>query len=190
MQARFSVSRDVSARCRALLTLIAAVLILSACAASPTERLEIAHAVTLRTPLTPDLERVAREAFYQEQELREYLEPFPPEAAEEDREIPLLYGAFVDLADDGNPAAVFYVGTPAFCGTAGCPLEIFRRQQGSWQHIADGQAGTEIIFVLVRKDNGLHRILVNAPTACVGDRFLQWDGRRYVDHDPCPPGMG
>lgn len=53
--------------------------------------------------------------------------------------------SFVDLTYDGIPEAIVYENTPALCGTGGCRLSVYKKEQEKWVSVLGTLAVNDIV---------------------------------------------
>ncbi|MCP9840827.1 META domain-containing protein [Synechococcus sp. J7-Johnson] len=93
-----------------------------------------------------------------------------------------------DLNGDGSEEVFVYLMGPAFCGTGGCTLQIFR-QSGIEYHLIDSWAITRLpIIVSAQRTRGWQDLWKResgggAPTTYLRHTF---DGQRYVEQERVP----
>jgi hypothetical protein len=91
-----------------------------------------------------------------------------------------IHAAFVDLNDDGTSEAVVYEDFPGFCGTVGCPLDIYQKQAGTWTKIfstvTQGEVGLLNVYI-----NNYRSLLLTLDTGGPRSRVVTyaWDGKTY-----------
>jgi hypothetical protein len=66
--------------------------------------------------------------------------------------------ALADLNSDGNLDAVVHVTDPAFCGNGGCPLLVFKGNEGGYKQVADSGLVRKPIYILKEINFGWHSL--------------------------------
>ncbi len=97
-----------------------------------------------------------------------------------------IYGALADVDDDGTKEIVLWIVTFSWCGSVGCPFEIFKEYGNKWRYIGGDYSQGESFTILDQTDGGFHRIAAGYWPGCQAIRILIWNGREYSAKDACP----
>lgn len=93
--------------------------------------------------------------------------------------------ALVDLNKDGVSEALVLEDLPGYCGSGGCPFDIYRKDKGKWVNIYSSLAGLTVgvssvytngyadLFLSVTGDSGYESKVVR----------YSWDGKQYTAGD-------
>ncbi|MGH7141326.1 MAG: hypothetical protein ACREGH_01675 [Minisyncoccia bacterium] len=84
--------------------------------------------------------------------------------------------AMADLNYSGMPEAVVYEDLPGFCGVAGCPLNIYQKENGKWIRLFGTLAATDEIAVSMALTNQYADIFVPQQGAVGSETEIE----RYV----------
>lgn len=98
--------------------------------------------------------------------------------------------ALTDLGGDGTVEAVVIEDLPGYCGTAGCPLDIYRREGNAWVRIFSTLAG-EIVGITESRTNNYAELYLTQGNAIYQYAWVdetyspwgfvaQWDGSAFV----------
>ena len=125
--------------------------------------------VHLRSPLTPELVRIATDYINSDYTMREDTQlgmdifdtPFD---VRQD-----MSGAFADIDDDGEPEVFLRFTHGPFCGEDGCSTVILKKTAGGWQPICENWSLSDDVVILQLKEHGIHLIVLDA------------DGRSYFN---------
>jgi len=96
-----------------------------------------------------------------------------------------VWGARARLDGDGPGEVLFEIRSYSWCGRAGCPLRIFKRDRDGWKDIGGDSSEALSITILDQTDQGFHRIGAGYLPECREDRIFRWDGKGYSVEDPC-----
>lgn len=95
-----------------------------------------------------------------------------------------LVAAEVDLNGDGRMDLIAHVDDPYFCGTAGCPPDVFISNKKGWKLASvNGLAGSDNWFIHFEKKNGFHLLARLLPDRVL---YYEWNGVAYVLSDESP----
>ncbi|OGC83011.1 hypothetical protein A3D68_01305 [Candidatus Adlerbacteria bacterium RIFCSPHIGHO2_02_FULL_52_17] len=85
--------------------------------------------------------------------------------------------ALVDITDDGVPEAIVFENLPSFCGSGGCPLDVYKKVNSKWTNIYSIIAGSEVGLsnTLI---NGYLDLYMTVGGSDTVDRY-SWDGTTY-----------
>jgi hypothetical protein len=139
--------------------------------------------VTLRHPLSPELRAIAEDLLTDVPGQGDMFILTDDGRVDPDRDI---YGGFATLDGDDTMEIVFWITTFSWCGSIGCPLEIFKKFGDKWRYIGGDYSQIESFTVLDQTDGGFHRISAGFWPGCQAIRVLIWNGREYSAKDPCP----
>lgn len=93
--------------------------------------------------------------------------------------------ALVDLNKDGVSESLVLEDLPGYCGSGGCPFDIYRKDKGKWVNIYSSLAGLTVgvssvytngyadLFLSVTGDSGYESKVVR----------YSWDGKQYTAGD-------
>lgn len=91
--------------------------------------------------------------------------------------------ALVDLTGDGTPEAIVNEVLPYFCGTAGCPLDIYKKSGTKWSKVFSTTVGGEIGLGDTIA-NGYLDLYLTVPVEGQSNRSVvalyRWSGSTYV----------
>lgn len=103
--------------------------------------------------------------------------------------------AKVDLNEDGVEEAIAYVAFPGYCGIAGCPLDVYKKQNGVWVSVfstvspgAVGLSNTfnrgyQDLFLLVQNNSAYQTRVIrytwDGTTYKSGEVVAVWDGNVF-----------
>ena len=89
--------------------------------------------------------------------------------------------ALLDITDDGVAEALVLDDLPGYCGTGGCTLDIYKKQNGKWVSIynvlAQGEIGLSNTITSGYQDLFLSVHTSGSPNTAVV-RYV-WDGKTY-----------
>lgn len=93
--------------------------------------------------------------------------------------------ALVDINKDGVSEAVVLEDLPGYCGSGGCPFDIYKKDKGKWVNIYGSLAGLTVgvssvytngyadLFLSVTGDSGYESKVIR----------YSWDGKQYTAGD-------
>ncbi|HZI19942.1 MAG TPA: hypothetical protein VEY09_15265 [Pyrinomonadaceae bacterium] len=103
----------------------------------------------------------------------------------------------VDLDGDGRPEALVYVYGPAWCGSAGCTLLVFKREGGGYRLVSHVSGAENPVVVSDRRTNGWRDLIAHVRWGEVEGRtvrdyfaVLHFDGQTYPDQFPGAQPLG
>jgi hypothetical protein len=89
--------------------------------------------------------------------------------------------ALIDLNDDGAAEAVVYEDLAGFCGSGGCPLDIYKKQGAAWVPLFNGLVRERV--ALANNFTNQYRDLLLSIHGSVGYQTnivrFSWDGSQY-----------
>lgn len=87
--------------------------------------------------------------------------------------------ALLDLNDDGSSEALVFESLPGICGTAGCPLDVYKKENDKWKNLFSVPTGAgENIGISNMRTNGYAELYLGQENSIV--RFT-WDGSAYQE---------
>ena len=81
----------------------------------------------------------------------------------------------VDLNEDGVLEALAFEDLPGYCGTAGCPFDIYKKEKGKWVNILNVLTGENIGVSNTYTNNYADLFLASGNAVA---RYV-WDGKQY-----------
>jgi hypothetical protein len=97
--------------------------------------------------------------------------------------------AMVDLDEDGVAEALVLENLPGYCGTAGCPFDIYKKEKGKWVNIFTTLTGENIGIsntynnnfadIYLAKENFVVRYVWDGKQYNVGEVTARWDGSAF-----------
>ncbi len=88
--------------------------------------------------------------------------------------------ASVDLNDDGTDEVLVYEDLPGFCGTAGCPFDVYQKKLGDWQQLFSRLSIGEPALANVFTD-GYRDLFISVQVDGYVSNMVQyvWNGKTY-----------
>ncbi len=83
--------------------------------------------------------------------------------------------AVVDLNEDGASEALVFENLPGTCGTAGCPLDIYKKEKEKWVNVFSTLTGENVGISNTYTNNYVDLFLAKESTVV---RYA-WDGKTY-----------
>ncbi|MBD2317075.1 hypothetical protein [Phormidium tenue] len=93
------------------------------------------------------------------------------------RNFPEFRYVLTDLNSDGNSDAIVLLRDKSWCGMAGCPMLIYKGENGGFTFISESGITRAPIRVLPEKNYGWKTLVVNVKQK--GDVLLRFDGTEY-----------
>lgn len=88
-----------------------------------------------------------------------------------------IHAALLDLDGDKIAEALVYEDLPSFCGSGGCPVDVWQKAGTSWKRIGTGFGSGTI--GLIAGESGYANLLITGQEGAV-ERYV-WDGSAYKD---------
>lgn len=89
--------------------------------------------------------------------------------------------ALIDINEDGSPEALIYENLPGFCGSGGCPFDIYQQQQGKWVRLSSFLGGPNIGLSNTYVNGYLDFFLSESGDMGSESKIIRyrWDGKEY-----------
>jgi hypothetical protein len=99
------------------------------------------------------------------------------------------FDATVDLNGDGREEVLAYVAGPMVCGTGGCPLFVFTRDDGAYKPVARISIVQVPVRVSTQSTQGWRDLVVGVAGGGIpaGNAVLKFDGTTYPSNPTVPP---